>query len=80
MQARAPLTIEHRLIERMIEIIKRMLHKVEKEKSVDPLLVDKTIDFIRTYADKTHLLSPCPKTCNLERAFVTCRMKKEQNL
>ncbi|EFK09987.1 hemerythrin HHE cation binding domain protein [delta proteobacterium NaphS2] len=54
MQARAPLMIEHRLIERMIEIIKRMLHKVEIEKSVDPLLVDKTIDFIRIYADKTH--------------------------
>ncbi len=54
MQARAPLMIEHRLIERMIAVIKRMLHKIEKEKSVDPLMVDEMIDFIRMYADKTH--------------------------
>jgi hemerythrin-like domain-containing protein len=54
MQARAPLMIEHRLIERMIEIIKRMLSKIEKEKNVDPVLVDAIVDFIHTYADRTH--------------------------
>ena len=54
MQARAPLMIEHRLIERMIEIIKCMLFKIEKQKKVDPVLVDTMVDFIRIYADRTH--------------------------
>lgn len=54
MQARAPLMIEHRLIERMIGIIKRILSQIEKEEKVDPIFVDTTVDFIRTYADRTH--------------------------
>ena len=54
MQARAPLMIEHRLIERMIAIITEMLSKIEKEKNVDPVLIDTAVDFIRTYADRTH--------------------------
>ena len=54
MQARAPLMIEHRLIERMIETIKRTLSQIEKNKEVDPVFIDTTVDFIRTYADKTH--------------------------
>jgi hemerythrin-like domain-containing protein len=54
MQARAPLMIEHRLIERMIGIIKHTLSKIEKEEKIDPVFVDTTVDFIRTYADRTH--------------------------
>ena len=54
MQARAPLMIEHRLIERMILIIKRTLSQIEKKEKVDPVFVDTTVDFIRTYADRTH--------------------------
>ena len=54
MQARAPLMIEHRLIERMIVQIKRILSQIEKEEKVDPVFVDITVDFIRTYADRTH--------------------------
>jgi len=54
MQARAPLMIEHRLIERMIGIIKRIVSQIEKEEKVDPIFVDTTVDFIRTYADRTH--------------------------
>jgi hypothetical protein len=54
MQARAPLMIEHRLIERMIGIIKRILSQIEKEEKIDPVFVDTTVDFIRTYADRTH--------------------------
>jgi hemerythrin-like domain-containing protein len=54
MQARAPLMIEHRLIERMIVIIKLILVQIEKEKKVDPIFVDITVDFIRIYADMTH--------------------------
>ena len=54
MQARAPLMIEHRLIERMIVQIKRVLSKIGKVEKVDPVFVDITVDFIRTYADRTH--------------------------
>ena len=54
MQARAPLMIEHRLIERMIVIITGMISKIEKENKADPVLIDTAVDFIRTYADKTH--------------------------
>lgn len=54
MQARAPLMIEHRLIERMIAIIKRTLSQIEKEEKIDPVFIDTTVDFIRIYADRTH--------------------------
>lgn len=54
MQARGPLMIEHRLIERMLTIIQNMLDLVEKTGKIDPLFVDKAVDFIRTYADRTH--------------------------
>ena len=54
MQARAPLMIEHRLIERMIYVIDRKLKLVEQTKEIDPLFVDVAVDFIRTYADHTH--------------------------
>ncbi|TFH09332.1 MAG: cation-binding protein [Candidatus Atribacteria bacterium] len=54
MQARGLLMIEHRLIERMITIIERTLSQIDKEKKVDPVFVDTTVDFIRTYADRTH--------------------------
>jgi hemerythrin-like domain-containing protein len=54
MQARAPLMIEHRLIERMIGIITRTLSRIEMKKKVDPIAIDTVVDFIRTYADRTH--------------------------
>ncbi|MBW1785105.1 MAG: hemerythrin domain-containing protein [Deltaproteobacteria bacterium] len=54
MQARALLMIEHRLIERMIEIVKQVVSHIEHEKKVDPVLVDTVVDFIRIYADRTH--------------------------
>ena len=54
MQARGPLMIEHRLIERMLLVIKRVLAKIESEHKVDPVFVDIAVDFIRIYADRTH--------------------------
>ena len=54
MQARGPLMIEHRLIERMLANVKNLLVQVGQTKKIDPLLVDKAVDFIRTYADRTH--------------------------
>jgi hemerythrin-like domain-containing protein len=54
MQARGPLMIEHRLIERMLFVIKNVLAKIESRNKVDPLTVDTAVDFIRIYADRTH--------------------------
>ena len=54
MQARGPLMIEHRLIERMIAIIHSRLALADKTQEIDPLFIDQAVDFIRTYADRTH--------------------------
>lgn len=54
MQARGPLMIEHRLIERMISVIKDALAQIESTHRVDPVFVDTAVDFIRIYADRTH--------------------------
>src|SRR4030042_1391269 len=50
----APLMIEHRLIERMIDVMKEQLVFIEKEKNVDPEWIETAVDFIRTYADRCH--------------------------
>ena len=50
----APLMIEHRLIERMIDVMKEELLLIEKEKMIDPEFIEMAVDFIRTYADRCH--------------------------
>jgi hemerythrin-like domain-containing protein len=54
MQARGPLMIEHRLIERMLSVIRNVLSEIESKHKVDPVFVDTAVDFIRVYADRTH--------------------------
>ncbi|MFW5906117.1 MAG: hemerythrin domain-containing protein, partial [Desulfobia sp.] len=55
MQARGPLMIEHRLIERMISLInKDFLRQIELDNEVEPELIDTAVDFISMYADRTH--------------------------
>jgi len=54
MQARGPLMIEHRLIERMLTLIKNSLAEIETKQGIDPGFVDMAVDFIRMYADRTH--------------------------
>ena len=49
-----PLMIEHRLIERMIEVMKRQLQEWEVEPTMDPSFIETAVDFIRTYADRCH--------------------------
>ena len=49
-----PLMIEHRLIERMIDVVREELKIVENKNKLDPDFVDRTVDFIRTYADRCH--------------------------
>ncbi|MFZ0472529.1 MAG: hemerythrin domain-containing protein [Bacteroidales bacterium] len=48
------LMIEHRLIERMLIVIKDALTKIEFKHEIDPVFVDIAVDFIRVYADRTH--------------------------
>jgi hemerythrin-like domain-containing protein len=54
MQARGPLMIEHRLIERMIGEVRKAVGRIESGDRVDPIFIDAVVDFIRTYADRTH--------------------------
>src|SRR6056297_4157977 len=54
MQVRGPLMIEHRLIERLVDRINRELKQIETRNRTDPVLIDTFVDFIKTYADRTH--------------------------
>lgn len=48
------LMIEHRLIERMIQIMKVQLEKIQTESKADSRQVERIIHFIRAYADHCH--------------------------
>src|SRR5659263_592413 len=50
----APLMIEHRLIERMINLVRDEIEQIDLEKKIDILFIDAAIDFIKIYADGTH--------------------------
>jgi hemerythrin-like domain-containing protein len=54
MQARGPLMIEHRLIERMLKVVEGVVADIEATQKVDPVFIDTAVDFIRFYADRTH--------------------------
>jgi hemerythrin-like domain-containing protein len=54
MQARGPLMVEHRLIERMLSLIKHDLAQIESTRKIDSVLIDTVVDFIHMYADRTH--------------------------
>ncbi|MBN1574777.1 MAG: hemerythrin domain-containing protein [Deltaproteobacteria bacterium] len=49
-----PLMHEHRLIERMIAIIGREKERITATNTLNAVLIDTVVDFIRIYADKTH--------------------------
>jgi hemerythrin-like domain-containing protein len=61
MQPIGPLMIEHRLIERIIALIQQELDRIQSNIGVDPefafvdpVFIDTAVDFLRTYADRTH--------------------------
>jgi hemerythrin-like domain-containing protein len=54
MKPRGPLMIEHRLIEKMFELVRKEIRQIEERQQADPIFIDTTVDFIRTYADRTH--------------------------
>ncbi|HAR95459.1 MAG TPA: cation-binding protein [Deltaproteobacteria bacterium] len=50
----APLMIEHRLIERMIWLMKTELRLIEETGRIRYDFIDRAVDFIKTYADRCH--------------------------
>jgi len=46
--------IEHRLIERMIRLMKDKSEAMMEQRRVDPVFIDVAIDFLRAYADRCH--------------------------
>jgi hemerythrin-like domain-containing protein len=49
-----PLMWEHRVIEKMLGVVSREIDKIKATNQADPVFVDTVVDFIRTYADRTH--------------------------
>jgi hemerythrin-like domain-containing protein len=54
MKPRGPLMIEHRLIERMLELVREEIRQIEVRNAADPVFIDAAVDFMRFYADRTH--------------------------
>ncbi|HOX42908.1 MAG TPA: hemerythrin domain-containing protein [Myxococcota bacterium] len=50
----APLMIEHRLIERLIRRLGVEVERIRARQEVDPVFIERAVDFIRTYADRCH--------------------------
>ena len=53
MKPRGQLMIEHRLIEKLLKVAARLANELTQE-TYDPVLIDSIVDFIKTYADRTH--------------------------
>jgi len=54
MRPSGPLMIEHRLIEKMVELIKNEINRIEKGKEINTGFINDATDFFRVYADRTH--------------------------
>ena len=54
LQPIGPLMIEHRLIERLIDELRRETERIRDTRSVDTDLLYRVIDFLHTYVDRTH--------------------------
>jgi len=54
MMPAGPLMIEHRLIERMIKVMKVELGKMRRQNEANVVFIDTAVDFIRMYADRCH--------------------------
>lgn len=50
----APLMTEHRLIEKMLDLLKKQLVSMEQEEKADTSLLADAADFLQTYADENH--------------------------
>ncbi len=48
------LMVEHRLIERMVDLLEKELEKMGPEKKPDPVFFDGVVEFAKTYTDECH--------------------------
>jgi hemerythrin-like domain-containing protein len=49
-----PLMVEHRLIEKLVDLLKKEVLRMKKDKNLDPEFIVAAVDFFRVYADRTH--------------------------
>jgi hemerythrin-like domain-containing protein len=49
-----PLMWEHRAIERVIGVFDSQILRMQRMNAIDVVFIDTAVDFIRTYADRTH--------------------------
>lgn len=49
-----PLKTEHGLIDQMIKLVRDETLKIATKDEFNPVFIDTTVDFLRTYADTTH--------------------------
>jgi hemerythrin-like domain-containing protein len=49
-----PMMWEHRLIERVLRSVEAGIEEIKIHNKIDPVFIDTVVDFIRTYADRTH--------------------------
>ena len=49
-----PLMWEHRLIEMLLGLFEKEIQKMDEIGEVNPVFIETALDFIRTYADRTH--------------------------
>ncbi|MFB3926374.1 MAG: hemerythrin domain-containing protein [Syntrophales bacterium] len=49
-----PLMWEHRLIEKMVQLLKSEIGRIGERNAVNILLINQAVDFFRMYADRTH--------------------------
>ena len=49
-----PLMWEHRLIEKMLRLFEGEIKRISELNRLDTVFIDTAVDFIRTYADRTH--------------------------
>lgn len=54
MKPTGQLMIGHRLIERMVALLKKELNKLKNNQQPNPQFILNAVDFFRTYADRTH--------------------------
>ncbi|MEN6465470.1 MAG: hemerythrin domain-containing protein [Syntrophaceae bacterium] len=49
-----PLMWEHRLIDKLVQVLKTEISNIRGQNAINIMLVDEAIDFFRTYSDRTH--------------------------
>jgi hemerythrin-like domain-containing protein len=49
-----PLMWEHRIIEKMTDVLRNEIKTITEKSGVNVVLIEQAVDFFRTYADRTH--------------------------